>query len=224
MPVLLWRHVVRCSDARGSQICFFVQHLRNPEISQLYNAIRNEDVRGFQIAVEDTLIVHIEDSEGDLSGPVDYLFFFEFAAPLVLLLLQDELVEISAVAELHDDIEFLAFDNGLSIADDVDVFELFEELDLIENVFGLLLVLVGEFDLLDYEILVGLEVSSQIGVAEGSTLIKTYPCPIIFKILYSFIIHYKTTPTLPSLPPPLPPPLTSSLSFPSDLTPSTIKH
>jgi hypothetical protein len=42
---------------------------------------------------------------------------------LVFLLLDDELVEISSRAELHDDIEFLSLDDGLAIGDDVDMLE-----------------------------------------------------------------------------------------------------
>jgi hypothetical protein len=108
--------------------------------------------------MQDTLIMHIEDSQCDLSCPVYYLFFFELATSLIFLLLEYKLVKVAAVAELHDDIEFLPFDDGLSVADNINVLELFKELDLIEDVFSLLLVLVGELDLLDHEVLVGLEV------------------------------------------------------------------
>lgn len=44
----------------------------------------------------------------------------------MLFLFGDELVEVTAVAEFHDDVEFLSFDDGLAVGDDVDVFELFE--------------------------------------------------------------------------------------------------
>ena len=63
----------------------------------------------------------------------------------MLFLFGDELIEITAVAKLHDDVELLSFYDGLTIGDDVDVFELFEKFDLIEDVLSLLLCFVGEF-------------------------------------------------------------------------------
>lgn len=109
--------------------------------------------------MQDTFIMHVEYCQGNLGSPVYYLFFFKFVATLILLLLKDELVEVPAIAELHYDIKFLTFNDGLAIADYVDMFELLEKFNLIENIFSLLLVLVGEFYLFDDKILIGLEVS-----------------------------------------------------------------
>jgi hypothetical protein len=85
---------------------------------------------------------------------------------MVLLLLNDELVEVAAIAELHDDVEFLPLDDGFAVGDDVDVFKLLEEFDLMEDVFCLFLVFVCEFYLLDDVVLVLSEVVGEVGVAE----------------------------------------------------------
>ena len=68
---------------------------------------------------------------------------------MVFFLLSDKLIEITPVTKLHDDVEFLPLDDGLSIWDYIDVFELLEQLDLIEYIFGLLLVFISEFYFFD---------------------------------------------------------------------------
>lgn len=106
---------------------------------------------------------------------------------MILFLLSDELIKITAVTKLHDDVEFLSLDDWLSIGDDIDVFELLEQLDLIEYIFGLLLVFISEFYLFDDIVFVLSEVAGEVGVTKGSKLMELYPCPIIFKIWYCFI-------------------------------------
>jgi hypothetical protein len=96
----------------------------------------------------------------------------------------DELVEISAVAKFHDYVEFLPLDDRLAVRDYIDVLELLEQLHLIEYVIGLLLVLIGEFDLFYHIVFIFGQMAGQVGVAECSKLMISYPCPIIFKILY----------------------------------------
>ena len=63
----------------------------------------------------------------------------------MLFLLGDELIEVAAVAEFHDDIKLLPFNDWLPVWDDVHVFELLKKFDFVENVFSLLLGFVGEF-------------------------------------------------------------------------------
>ncbi len=133
-------------------------------------------------------VVHIEDSECNLRGPVNDLGLLQFFTPLVFFLFDNELVEIAACAEFHDDIELLAFDDGFAIRYDVDMLEGLEEFDLNEDVFSLFGGFVGQFDLLDDVVFVLLDLASQVGVAESSKCIQVYPCPMIFKILYCSII------------------------------------
>jgi hypothetical protein len=107
---------------------------------------------------------------------------------LVFLLLDDELVEISSCAKLHDDIEFLPLDNGLAIGDDIDVLEGLQQLDLNEDIFSLFSGLIGQLHFLYHVVFLLLDLTGEIGVPERSELIQLYPCPIIFKILYCSII------------------------------------
>lgn len=73
--------------------------------------------------MKNPLVMHVEDSKGYLCCPVNNLRLLQFLASLIFLLLGDELVKIPSCAELHDDIEFLAFDDGLAIRDNVDMLE-----------------------------------------------------------------------------------------------------
>lgn len=75
--------------------------------------------------MQDALIVHVEDGKSNLGSPV-YDFLLLQLASLILFLGDDELIEVSSYTKLHDDVEFLSFDDGLSIGDNVDAFELFE--------------------------------------------------------------------------------------------------
>jgi hypothetical protein len=45
--------------------------------------------------MEYPFIVHVEDSECNLCGPIEYLLFLEFFARSVLLLVKDELIDIA---------------------------------------------------------------------------------------------------------------------------------
>ena len=203
MLVLLGRHVVGSSDAGAGQVDLLVQDLRYPKISQLHPVVQNEYVGSLQVPVKNALVVHVKNCQSDLGRPVDHLLFFEFFSPVRVLLLHDELVEISPVAKLHDDVELLAFANALPVRYDVDVFELFEKFDFVVDVLDLFFVFVGQLNLFYHVILVLPQVGRQVGVPEGSESPMSYPCPIIFKILYSFII---TTPETQRHPPqqPLP--------------------
>lgn len=80
----------------------------------------------------------------------------------------DELVEITTIAKLHDDIEFLSLDDTLAVADDIEVLKLFEKFDLIENVFPLLLGLPAQFDLFDDVLLTRFQVEGEVCVSEGT--------------------------------------------------------
>ena len=75
--------------------------------------------------MEDTFVVHVKDSEGDLGWPIYDLLFLEFFASLIFLLFLNHLIEISSVAKFHDDVEFLPLDDALAVTDDVYVFEFF---------------------------------------------------------------------------------------------------
>jgi len=166
VAVLFGRHIVGRAYAGAREVHFFVQHLRDSEIAELDAVVGDEDVGSFEVAVQDAFVVHVEDGEGDLRGPVDHLRLFQFPAALQFLLLYDELVEVSAGAELHDDVEFLAFDDGLAVGDDVGVLEGLQEFDLIEDVLGLLCVFVGQLHFL-YHVALSLgQLRSQVGVAE----------------------------------------------------------
>lgn len=108
---------------------------------------------------------------------------------MCLLLLDDELVEVSAGAELHDDVELLPFDDGLAVGDDVGVLEGLQQLHLVEDVLRLLGVLVGQLHLLYHVLLPLRHLHCQVRVSEGPELLIPYPCPMIFKILYCYIIN-----------------------------------
>ena len=94
--------------------------------------------------MEDSFVVHVEDGECDLGSPVDYLLLLQFSASMRVLLLDYKLIEVSSVTELHDNVELLSFSDALSVGDDVDVLEFFEEFDLMVDVLDLLFVFVGE--------------------------------------------------------------------------------
>jgi hypothetical protein len=86
---------------------------------------------------------------------------------VILLLLSDELIQITTVAKLHNYVELLSLDDRLTIRYDIDVFELFKELDLIEDILGLLLVFVSEFYLF-YDIVFVLgNMANEISIAKG---------------------------------------------------------
>lgn len=168
MPVLLRRHVIRRSDAGTRQVYLLVKHLRDPEISEFDSLVGDEDVGRLEVAMQYALIVHIKDGECDLGGPVDDLLLFQLLPAVALLLLDDELVEIPAGAELHDDVELLPLDDGLAVRDDVDVLERLQQLHLVEDVLGLFGRLVRQLHLLYHVILVLGQVASQVSVAEGA--------------------------------------------------------
>ena len=73
--------------------------------------------------MQNSFVVHVEDGKGDLHCPIDDFLLLDLPAPKTLSLLGDELVEVSSITELHDDVEPLSFDDGLAVGDDVDVFE-----------------------------------------------------------------------------------------------------
>lgn len=90
--------------------------------------------------MEDSFIMHVEDSKGCLDCPIDYLFLREFCSDVCL----DELVDVSPWAVFHDDVEasFLV-DDVLPIGHDADMFELFEQFDFVEDVLFFLVVFTG---------------------------------------------------------------------------------
>lgn len=118
--------------------------------------------------MQDSLVVHVEDGEGELRGPVDDLGLLQPLPVVHFLLLGDELAEVSALAELHDDVELLALADAFAVGDDVDVLEVLQQLHLVEDVLGLLLRLVRQLDLLYYEFLIFFYVVGEVGVTEGA--------------------------------------------------------
>lgn len=123
MPVLLGGHVVRSADAGACQVHLLVKHLGNTEITELDTVISDEDVRRLEVAMQDAFVVHVEDGKGNLGGPVYHLRLFEFSPAMSLLLINDQLVEVTAGAELHDDVKLLSVDDGLAVRYDVNVLE-----------------------------------------------------------------------------------------------------
>lgn len=123
MSVLLRRHVVRRTDAGTGQIDFLIKHFRDSKISKFDSLIGDEDVGCLEIPMQYSLIMHIKDSQCDLSGPIYDLLLLQLLPTLTLLLLNYKLIEIPTRAELHDDVEFLPLDDGLAVRYDVDMFE-----------------------------------------------------------------------------------------------------
>ena len=175
MPVLFGGHVVGSADAGAGQVLVLVEDLRDAEISQFHFFVKDEYVGGLEVTVEDAFVVHVEDGECNLCGPLEYLFFLDSPASVVFLLLYDELVHVSSGAVLHDDVEFLSLLDALTVGDDVDVFELLEQLDLVVDILDLLFVLAVEFNLLDNVVLALLFMAGQVGIPEGAYLAYSYP-------------------------------------------------
>ena len=71
MPVLFGGHVVGSADAGAGQVLVLVEDLRDAEISQFHFFVKDEDVGGLEVAVEDAFIVHVEDGECNLCGPFE---------------------------------------------------------------------------------------------------------------------------------------------------------
>lgn len=107
---------------------------------------------------------------------------------MTLLLLNYQLIEIPAGAELHDDVELLPLDDGLAVRYDVDMLECLQQFDLIEDILSLFCSLVGKLYLLDYVIFVLNEVASQVCVAEGAESKRKVPLADDLQDLV--LIHY----------------------------------
>lgn len=82
MLVLLGGHIVRCADAGGCQIYFLVKHFRYSEISQFGLTVQDEYVGGLEISVENSFVVHVENGQGYLCSPIDYLFLVQLSPPM----------------------------------------------------------------------------------------------------------------------------------------------
>ena len=91
---------------------------------------------------------------------------------MVLLLFDNELIHVSSWAEFHDDVEFLSLLDALAIGDDVDVFEFFEQFDLSVDSLNLFFVFAVELDFLYDVVLLWLFVFREVGVPEGSEVIR----------------------------------------------------
>lgn len=115
MSVLLGRHIIGCSDAGAGEIDLLIKHLRYAKISKFDSLTGDEDVGSLEIAMQYPFIMHIKDGKCDLSGPVYYLLLFQLLPTVTFLLLYDELIEVPACAELHDDVELLPLDDGLAV-------------------------------------------------------------------------------------------------------------
>ena len=116
--------------------------------------------------MKNAFIVHVEDGESDLCGPVKYFFLLNFFAHL--LLFGDELVDVPSGTELHDDVENISLLYAFLVGHDVDVFKLFQQFDFVVDILNLLFVLVGQLDLLYHVVLVRGNVPGQIGVSKCS--------------------------------------------------------
>lgn len=175
MAVLFGGHVVGGADAGAGQVLVLVEDLGDAKISEFHFFVKDKDVGCFEVAVENALVVHVEDGECNLCGPLENPFLLNSPASVVFFLLYDELVHVSPGAILHDDVEFLSLLDALTVGDDVDVFELLEKLNLIVDILDLLFVLAVEFDLLDHVVLPLLFVAGQVGIPEGAYLAYSYP-------------------------------------------------
>jgi hypothetical protein len=154
VAILFGRHIVRRADAGFGEIDLSFEDFGDAEVSEFDPEIGDEDIGCFEVPMQDAFVVHVEDGEGYLGGPVDDLRLFEFGACMADLLLFNELVEVSSGAELHDDVELLAVDDAFAVGNDVDVLEGLQQLHLIEDVFSLLGALVRQLHLLDHVVLV----------------------------------------------------------------------
>ena len=96
MFVLFRGHVVGSADAGASQVLVLVQDLRDAEISEFHFFVKDEDVGGLQVAVKNSLIVHVEYGECDLCGPLENPFLLNSSASVIFLLLNDELIHIAS--------------------------------------------------------------------------------------------------------------------------------
>jgi len=143
MPILLRRHIIRSSYAGAGEVYLLIQNFRNSKISKFDFIIWNENVWCFEIAVQNTFVMHVENGKSNLDRIVNDLIFIYFLSSLIFFLLIDELVQISAVAKFHDYVQFLPLDDRLAVWDYIDVLELLEQLHLIEYVIGLLLALIS---------------------------------------------------------------------------------
>ena len=65
--------------------------------------------------MENALVVHVKDGKSNLSSPIDYLFLFQFLSSMIFFLLNDELVEVTSRAKLHDDIQIISFLKALTV-------------------------------------------------------------------------------------------------------------
>ena len=113
-------------------------------------------------------LVHVENGEGNLCGPLYYGFFLYFFACVAFFLFEDELVEVAPCVKLHYYVEFLSFSDGLLVCDNVDMLELFQEMHFIENILDLLRVFACQLYLFYDVVFLLAKVVCQIGVAECS--------------------------------------------------------
>lgn len=140
----LGAHVVGGSDAGVGKVARGVEDLGDAEVAEADAAIFEEDVLRFEVAVEDLLLMKVEEGEGHLGEPVDDLRLGE------AFLVSNFLVNVASLAVDHDDVEILlAVEEGVLVGDDVGVAELLEEADLVLGVLAVLLGHVPDFDALD---------------------------------------------------------------------------
>lgn len=73
MPILFRRHIVGCAYAGTGEIYLLIEYLGDAKISKFDPIVCDKYVGSLEVAMKYPLIVHVEDSECNLSGPVDNL-------------------------------------------------------------------------------------------------------------------------------------------------------
>jgi len=98
-----------------------VQHLGDAKVTEPQPPKLQEDVMGLQVAVQNVLVVQVEQGQGGLAESVQDLGLWEVLALAAL----DLRVHIAALAVDHHDVQELApVEVGIFVPDDVGVPEL----------------------------------------------------------------------------------------------------
>lgn len=162
-----------------------LEHSRDAEIAQL------DDVRACQeyilaldVSVQDLAVVHMLQTEADLSEPVQDLRFSEEAAALRL----DHLLEIAPVRVVHHDTELpLLCLVDLPESNDIRVIEHLQYFCLLQRVGALTLAHLSYVDLLnDGQLLRALALDEE-GLAEGA-LSKQVDLLVYFKVFLLMLL------------------------------------
>lgn len=144
-----------------------LKHRRDTEVAQLDDLVLGEeDVAGFDVAVENASVVQILDGETRLGEEIDELVFAE-ALP-GLLELFEVAREVSGVGILHDDVQVGVLLAEFAVSHDVGVVQRLEDVNLVVRVLALPGGELHQVDVLDDEVLLGLGVQDEMGLAEAA--------------------------------------------------------